>query len=171
MTPFQQRAIDVATKSYHEEQDGVLSGENDVGGIQAAPIVAIIDSYTASEMEVATQRKLKMKSSTKPTQRYATLASVEVVKQKKGEATVVKFMGVGRVLLQNYFSSKDVGLTMEEEELSQLLTRIQEFDDDEEGEPPASSRRRARQPRQDVDDEEDGRAPVRRRRRAADDEY
>jgi len=138
LTPFQKRAVEVA-RGYHEEHrrrttmaeeeeeatDGCEVGEFSkfgVGcGIQAAPIVAIIDSYTASVMDAA-------ESSASSTQRFATLASIEVV----GHGFAVKFTGVGRVFLHSYFSTKDAALTEEEEELNELLARIQEFDKEEE---------------------------------------
>jgi hypothetical protein len=117
LTPFQAKAIEVAQSLHREhcikvaKEDSAAGNE---GGIQAAPIVAIIDCYTGDvESNLVDGNK-----------RFATLASVEVVRNKGGEAEAVNFMGVGRVLLRDYFSSKDAGLTREEDELNKLLERI-----------------------------------------------
>lgn len=92
------------------------------GGIEAAPIVAIVDHYTG-EVEVTDKSK-----------RFATLASVEIVRNKKGEPVTVNLMGVGRVFLHSYFSSKDAGLTKEELELNKLLEKIDFLRDGDEEE-------------------------------------
>ena len=128
LTPFQQRAIQVA-QSYHEEQ--MNTKDESEAGIEASPIVAVIDSYTASALEDPNSTYKQKKTSTSK-QRYATLASIKIVESaiSNGEPTVVKFTGVGRVFLHDYFSSKNAGLTQEEEELTNILARIQEFDDD-----------------------------------------
>jgi|ERR1712192_26809 len=128
LTPFQQRAIDVA-QTYHEEQAN--SEDKSEAGIEASPIVAVIDSYTASALE-APDSTYKQKKTSTSKQRYATLASIDIVESdsSNGEPTVVKFAGVGRVFLHDFFSSKDAGLTQEEEELVNILARIQEFGED-----------------------------------------
>ena len=136
LTPFQKRAVDVA-KSNHEEHCQRMKDEeddtNDIvgsdGGIQASPIIAIIDSYTAFAIELPTSPHKKTSTTQ---QRYATLASIEIIENSNdGEPSVVKFMGVGRVLLHDYFSSKNAGLSEEEEELSKIMDRLQEFDKEE----------------------------------------
>jgi len=128
LTPFQQRAIQVA-QSYHKEQ--MNTKDESEAGIEASPIVAVIDSYTASALEAPNSTYKQKKTSTSK-QRYATLASIDIVESdsSNGEPTVVKFMGVGRVFLHDYYSSKDAGLTQEEEELVNILARIQEFDEE-----------------------------------------
>ena len=128
LTPFQQRAIQVA-QSYHKEQ--MSTKDESEAGIEASPIVAVIDSYTASALEAPNSTYKQKKTSTNK-QRYSTLASIEIVESdsSNGEPTVVKFTGVGRVFLHDYFSSIDIELTQEEEELSHILARIQEFDEE-----------------------------------------
>ena len=128
LTPFQQRAIQLA-QSYQEGQ--MNTEDKSDAGIEVSPIVAVIDSYTASALEDPKSTYKQKKTSTSK-QRYATLASIEIVENdsSNGEPTVVKFTGVGRVFLHDYFSSKDAGLTQEEEELVNILARIQEFDED-----------------------------------------
>lgn len=136
LTPFQRRSLDVAIENHQEhiermraeEEDMELLGDTltkagDEGGIQAAPIIAVIDDYTAD----ATAKHLASMSSRKlpdSNKRYATLASVEVVEGKAGGPGKVKLMGVGRILLSDYFLSRDVGVSSEEQELSKLLARI-----------------------------------------------
>jgi hypothetical protein len=125
LTPFQIKTLEVA-QSLHEEhrikmvEDESLAGKE--GGIEAAPIVAIVDHYTG-QVEVADKNK-----------RFATLASVEIVKNKQGEAVSVNLMGVGRVFLHSYFSSRDAGLTKEELELNTLLQKIDYLRDDDDDE-------------------------------------
>ncbi|KAL7430156.1 hypothetical protein ACHAXH_001221 [Discostella pseudostelligera] len=135
LTPFQQRAVDVAI-SLHEEhcvrmkEESTNDGEDksssvslpqagDEGGIQAAPIIAVIDSYTAVASSLSPQQQQLSKT---PTTRYATLASIERT------PTSLKLTGVGRAFLRDYFSSKHAGSTDDEVELSQLLSSIQELD-------------------------------------------
>lgn len=112
-----------------DDNEVLLPKAGDEGGIGAAPIIAIIDSYTASVMEsLSTSSYQSQNIATK--RRFATLASIEMVESNDEEEpySAVKIMGVGRVFLHNYFSSKDAGMTKDEEELSKLLARIQEFD-------------------------------------------
>ncbi|KAL3757843.1 hypothetical protein ACHAWU_006151 [Discostella pseudostelligera] len=140
LTPFQKRAVDVAI-SLHEEhcermridkeealaKKGGEDGSNSVslpqagdeGGIQAAPIIAVIDSFTVMASTLSSQQQNLSKL---PTTRYATLASIERT------PTSLKLTGVGRAFLRDYFSSKHAGSTDDEVELSQLLTSIQELD-------------------------------------------
>ncbi len=141
LTPFQKRAIDVAL-SLHEENcsrmkrvDGSssvsLPQAGDKGGIQAAPIIAVIDSYTAMRL-LPTQEQRLIKT---PTTRYATLASIKILKGggnggDGGTPTGIKLTGVGRAFVRDYFSSKHAGSTEDEMELSKLLTSIQELDRD-----------------------------------------
>ncbi|KAL9178922.1 hypothetical protein ACHAXT_011895 [Thalassiosira profunda] len=182
LTLFQRRAVEVAQshhkvhvarmKSEKEEgtsdrlghlvemlDDGTIfqrSQAGEEGGIEAAPILAVVDGYTADDTEFASllnQQPSSAPGLPKP-KRYATLASVEVVYDSNSEKpSLVKLTGVGRVFLRDYFSSREVGMTEEEEELSKLLARIQEMDgqvfeeedssaededeDDEDGELPA----------------------------------
>jgi hypothetical protein len=124
LTPFQVKAVEVA-QSLHREHCIKMNREDssagNEGGIQAAPIVAVVDCYTGDvESTLLDGNK-----------RFATLAAVEVVTDKDGEPTGVNLMGVGRVLLRDYFSSKDAGLTRDEEELNQLLERIRYLTDNE----------------------------------------
>jgi hypothetical protein len=131
LTPFQQRAIQVA-QSYHDEHcEQMITKDESEAGIEASPIVAVIDGYTASALDAPNSTYKQKKTSTSKL-RYATLASIEIVESdsKNGEPIVVKFTGVGRVFLHDYYSSKDAGLTREEEELSKMLARIQEFDEE-----------------------------------------
>jgi len=150
LTPFQQRVIEVA-REFHEEhiekmklqneegtnessedvEDGASAQEapGDEGGIEAAPIIAVIDGYTAA----ATEEAFTPHEQLKEPRRYATLASVEFVGDNgNGEPVDVKITGVGRVFLRGYFSSKDAGMTREEEELSNILAKIAEIDREEE---------------------------------------
>lgn len=114
MTPFQIKTLEVA-QSLHEEHCSKMTEDNSTagkeGGIEAAPIVAIIDQYTR-EVDTSDNK------------RFATLASVEVVSDKYGEPVAVNLMGVGRVFLHSYFSSRDAGLIKEEAELNNLLDRM-----------------------------------------------
>jgi hypothetical protein len=122
LTPFQIKTLEVA-QSLHEEHCSKMVEDSDTagkeGGIEAAPIVAIIDAYTDS----VDMPKVKGK-------RFATLAAVDLV-HNSGEPVAVNLMGVGRVFLHSYFSSKDAGLTKDEEELNMLLQKIQHLNDDE----------------------------------------
>mmetsp|Transcript_22389 Transcript_22389/g.41117 ORF Transcript_22389/g.41117 Transcript_22389/m.41117 type:complete len:867 (+) Transcript_22389:243-2843(+) len=144
LTHFQKRAIDVA-REYHQEHcerakigkeeselDDPLSKAGEEGGIQAAPIIAVIDGYTAAATAESTTSLTATASSQQPTKiskRYATLASIEVLESTDDEEpSAIKLMGVGRAFLHDYFSSKDAGMTQEEEELSKMLARIHEFD-------------------------------------------
>jgi hypothetical protein len=119
LTPFQIKTIEVA-QSLHSDHRAKMKHDDEIrsagkeGGIEAAPIVAIIDEYTGSADPLVPKVKGK---------RFATLASVEIV-ERNGKPFTVHLMGVGRVFLYGYFSSKDAGLTREEEELNKLLQRI-----------------------------------------------
>mmetsp|Transcript_21300 Transcript_21300/g.46234 ORF Transcript_21300/g.46234 Transcript_21300/m.46234 type:complete len:795 (+) Transcript_21300:201-2585(+) len=137
LTPFQKRALGVA-RSYHEERvqrmKEVQSSEdelnnNDDGGIGAAPTIAIIDSYTASIMESSLDSPSSQQTGAQT--RYATLASIEMVESNGDDGepySAVKLTGVCRAFLHDYCSSKDAGMIKDEEELIELLDRIQEFD-------------------------------------------
>jgi hypothetical protein len=124
LTPFQVKAVEVA-QSLHREHCIKMNREDssagNEGGIQAAPIVAVVDCYTGH-----------VESTLLDGNQFATLASVEVVTDKDGVPTGVNLMGVGRVLLRDYFSSKDAGLTRDEEELNRLLERIRYLTNHEE---------------------------------------
>jgi len=141
MTPFQKKALEVS-QHYHEEHCTRMKEASDQagdeGGIQAAPIVAIIDSFTGEHTEMTPEDEQNKKK------RFATLSAVEMVPNQDGSGpAVVKLTGVGRVFLYDYFSSKDAGITEEEVELENILKLIQEYekefedmedDDDEEEE-------------------------------------
>ncbi len=146
LTPFQKRAIDMAIFLHDEHcsrmksDEGVSKNEvdassgvslpqaGDEGGIQAAPIIAVIDSSTAMAMLPTQEQRLNKTPST----RYATLASIEIL-NGGGDGrtpTGLKVTGVGRAFVRDYFSSKHAGSTLDEVELSKLLTSIQELDRD-----------------------------------------
>jgi hypothetical protein len=122
LTPFQLRALDVASSHHH-----VSSTDS---SWCSAPLVAVIDSYTATtELPVSS-----VASSSLRYRRYATLASVEIINKGDDEygsstSSMVKLMGVGRAFLRNYFSSSGamIPMTEEEGELSDILVRIQEL--------------------------------------------
>lgn len=146
MTPFQLRAVEVARR-YHEEHLEEMeeaardAGEDDDGevagggcGIQAAPVIAVVDGYTgpAAEEASAVEQDPEQRRWRDTPRTFATIASMEFVYDNgTDELDAVRLMGVGRVFLRDYFSSSDVGKTREEEELSNLLARIQEFDEDD----------------------------------------
>jgi len=126
MTPFQKKALEVS-QHYHEEHctrmKEAAEKAGDEGGIQAAPIVAIIDSFTGEYTETTPGDEQNKKK------RFATLSAVEMEPSQDGSGpAVVKLTGVGRVLLYDYFSSKDAGITEEEVELENILKLIQEYD-------------------------------------------
>lgn len=126
MTPFQKKALDVS-QHYHEEHctrmEEAANQAGDEGGIQAAPIVAIIDSFTGEHVETTPGDDQNKKK------RFATLAAVETEPSQDGSGpSIVKLTGVGRVFLYDYFSSKDAGITEEEVELENILKLIQEYD-------------------------------------------
>eukprot|EP00574_Skeletonema_japonicum_P008385 CAMPEP_0201719002 /NCGR_PEP_ID=MMETSP0593-20130828/4355_1 /ASSEMBLY_ACC=CAM_ASM_000672 /TAXON_ID=267983 /ORGANISM="Skeletonema japonicum, Strain CCMP2506" /LENGTH=831 /DNA_ID=CAMNT_0048209391 /DNA_START=133 /DNA_END=2628 /DNA_ORIENTATION=+ len=126
MTPFQKKALEVS-QHYHEEHctrmKEAAGQAGDEGGIQAAPIVAIIDSFTGEHTEMTPEDEQNKKK------RFATLSAVEMEPSQDGsEPAVVKLTGVGRVFLYDYFSSKDAGITEEEVELENILKLIQEYD-------------------------------------------
>jgi len=143
LTPFQKRAIDVA-RGYHQEhcermeiQDESeshhpLSWAGEECSIQAAPIIAVIDGYTAAATKSLLAPATPSSQQPKVLKRYATLASIEFVEsannENGGEPSAIKLVGVGRAFLHDYFSSKDIGMPQEEEELSKLLAMIQEYD-------------------------------------------
>ncbi|KAL7553777.1 hypothetical protein ACHAWF_017104, partial [Thalassiosira exigua] len=138
LTPFQRRALDVAASCHEEhrartkaeEGDGSsgFGGAGGEGGIEAAPIVAVVDGYTPSAASASADAPSSEADARKG--RYATLASVEVLAGSDGRPSKVKLTGVGRAFLRGYFGSKDAGLTREEEELSALVGRIRELEDD-----------------------------------------
>lgn len=117
MTPFQIKTLEMAV-SLHEEH---YSETVDFDGA-AAPIVAVIDPYTG-DVESAVVDKQK---------RFATLAAVEFVKNENGEVKAANLMGVGRVFLHNYCSSRDAGLTKQEAALDDLLEKIEYLNDNKE---------------------------------------
>jgi len=115
------------SQHYHEEHctrmNEAAEKAGDEGGIQAAPIVAIIDSFTGEYTETTPGDEQNKKK------RFATLSAVEMEPSQDGSGpAVVKLTGVGRVLLYDYFSSKDAGITEEEVELENILKLIQEYD-------------------------------------------
>ena len=162
LTPFQKRAVDLAIFLHGEhcarmkvderaaenkaQEDGSsgsvpLPQAGDEGGIQAAPIIAIIDSYTGKASTLSPQQQQLSKT---PPTRFATLASIEILKGSSSSSSDdgvaapmgIKLTGVGRAYLRDYFSSKHAGSTDDEVELSKLLTSIHEldrehYDDDE----------------------------------------
>lgn len=126
MTPFQKKALEVS-QHYHEEHckrmKEAAEQAGDEGGIQAAPIVAIIDSFTGEHTEMSPEDEQNKKK------RFATLSAVEMEPSQDGSGpAVVRLTGVGRVFLYDYFSSKDAGITEEEVELENILKQIQEYD-------------------------------------------
>jgi len=126
MTPFQKKALEVS-QHYHKEHctrmKEAAEKAGDEGGIQAAPIVAIIDSFTGEYTETTPGDEQNKKK------RFATLSAVEMEPSQDGSGpAVVKLTGVGRVFLYDYFSSKDAGITEEEVELENILKLIQEYD-------------------------------------------
>ena len=135
LTPFQHKSIEIA-QLYHCDHvertkvDGEESGLNadDDGGIQASPIIAVTDSFTnaaAAEVESVLSPQQKEMSIYGTPKKFATLASIDISYDSiSEEPTSVKFTGVGRVFLRDYFSSRDAGLTEEEEELNQLLAKM-----------------------------------------------
>jgi hypothetical protein len=118
LTPFQLQALDVAL-SYHHVSSYDSSW-------CSAPLVAVIDSYTANTEELPVASVFS--SSSRRHTRYATLASVEIINDGDNYGSVVKLIGVGRALLCNYFSSSGaISVTQEEGELSDILAQIQEL--------------------------------------------
>jgi hypothetical protein len=126
LTPFQLQALDVAL-SYHHVSSYDSSW-------CSAPLVAVIDSYTANAEELPVA---SIFSSSRRYTRYATLASVEIINDGDNYGSVIKLIGVGRALLRNYFSSSSssstnsetmIPMTEEEGELSNILAKIQEID-------------------------------------------
>ena len=127
LTPFQLRALDVASSHHH-----VSSTDS---SWCSAPLVAVIDGYTATTTELPVSSVASSSSSSSLRyKRYATLASVEIINKgdeygSSNTSSMVKLMGVGRALLRNYFSSSGamIPMTEEEGELSDILARIQEL--------------------------------------------
>lgn len=126
LTPFQLQALDVASSHHH-----VSSTDS---SWCSAPLVAVIDSYTATNELPVSSVASSSSSSSLRYKRYATLASVEII--DKGDeyygsstSSMVKLIGVGRAFLRNYFSSSGamIPMTEEEGELSDILARIQEL--------------------------------------------
>jgi hypothetical protein len=111
---------------------------------KAAPLIAIIDGYTASAApppSLSRREATAVGGDSRSRRRYATLASVEIVENDDdggrggGPTTVVRLVGVGRAFLRDYVLSSETGggttTTMEEqEELSDILTKVREFDDE-----------------------------------------
>ncbi|KAL7552062.1 hypothetical protein ACHAWF_015273 [Thalassiosira exigua] len=89
LTEYQLRAVEVARKYRASASEGRRGG---------APIVAIVDGPTPDGAA----------------RRFATLAAVEAVGREGGGADA-KLTGVGRAFLSHYFSSRDAGLSGEEE--------------------------------------------------------
>ncbi|KAL7438852.1 hypothetical protein ACHAXM_006437 [Skeletonema potamos] len=126
LTPFQKKALEVS-QHYHEEHCARMKEAadqaGDEGGIQAAPIVAIIDRFTGEYTGPISGDEQKKNK------RFATLSAVEMEPSQDGTGpAVVKLTGVGRVFLYDYFSSKDAGIAEEEQELENILKLIQKFD-------------------------------------------
>lgn len=126
LTPYQKRALGVALQINHEDNEG---------GIVSVPIIAVVDSHTASVMDSSPYKdSLPSQQSSidgSTTRRYATVTSIELVHSSNGEEShlAVKLMGVGRVFLHDYFPSKDdAGVARDEEDLSKLLAQIEELD-------------------------------------------
>ena len=124
---FQKKALEVS-QYYHEEHCARMKEATDKageeGGIQAAPIVAVIDRFTGDYAGSSSSGDEQKKN-----KRFATLSAVEIEPSQDGTGpAVVKLTGIGRVFLYDYFSSKDAGITEEEEELENILKLIQEFD-------------------------------------------
>jgi hypothetical protein len=131
LTPYQRRALDAAT-SNHEDSRGMMIvddhldsssvfagiGEN-AARIAAAPLVAIIDDLTASSSSPPSLNESRGGHAGR--RRYATLASIEILKDgndREGDATAVRFTGVGRAFLGDCFRSKegvDSSRTVEED--------------------------------------------------------
>ena len=102
-----------------------LPAAGNEGGIQAAPISALIDSYTVDPHESS----VASIQAGKPKKRFFTLAAIGLVyDNESGEPSAVNLMGVGRVYLHDHFSSKDALMSGEEEELSQLLSKMHNID-------------------------------------------
>ena len=123
LTPFQLRALDVASSHHHHHVSSTDSSWC------SAPLVAVIDSYTATnDLPVASSSSSSLRY-----KRYATLASVEIINKgdEYGSSTssIVKLIGVGRAFLRNYFSSSGamIPTTEEEGELSDILAQVQEL--------------------------------------------
>ncbi|KAL3807853.1 hypothetical protein ACHAXA_009881, partial [Cyclostephanos tholiformis] len=152
LTPSQRRALEIASAIHREDcsssssssslEEGGMGGALDAscpeGRSAAAPIIAIIDGYTA--------RRHNERGG-----RYATLASIEMIEGGGGGCGddidrhrgggggpwAIRLVGVGRALLRDYFLSSDGRRQTEEEgALAIILSRIREFDnggtDDEE---------------------------------------
>ena len=147
LNAFQKKALEVS-RHYHEEHCTRMKEEEEEaeknnrgegggeGGIQAAPIVAIIDKFTG-QYEGGLMSSSISEDDKKRNKRFATLASVTIEPNQDGtEPAVVMLTGIGRVFLYDYFSSNDAGITKEEEELENILKLIQEIDDngEEQGE-------------------------------------
>ena len=99
----------------------------------AAPLIAIIDGYTASAAPPPSLSRREVTAGggdSRITRRYATLASVEIVEDDDGgrgggPTTVVRLVGVGRAFLRDYvLSSESGGGTTTQEELSDILAKV-----------------------------------------------
>ena len=160
LTPCQRRAVDAATSDREArrgkmivDDDDCASPEelrNEEAGVprsdaKAAPLIAIIDGYTASAApppSLSRREATAVGGDSRSRRRYATLASVEIVENDDdggrggGPTTVVvRLVGVGRAFLHDYVLSSETRggttTTMEEqEELSDILTKVREFDDE-----------------------------------------
>ena len=153
LTPCQRKALRVAMANRHasssssteEEEVEQAGGEDDA---RARPIIAVIDGYTAR-----TAGPHSRGGRIRRRRRYATLASVEMIEGYHGGGggspssssasassssrwRAVRLEGVGRAFLADHYSflSSDGGssvrMSEEEEELSDILARIREFDDE-----------------------------------------
>ena len=116
LTPFQRQTLEVAWEHHqdHCEQmeaegpyDGVGEGDSDVpssrpgkeDSIRVAPIVVVVDGYTAAAVELSIQQQQQAT----PSKRYTTLASIKIVESSNDaeEPSAIKLVGVGRVFLSN----------------------------------------------------------------------
>jgi len=158
LTPCQRGAVDAATSDREARRGKMIVDDDDwaspeelrneeVGAPRsdatAAPLIAIIDGYTASAAPPPSLSRREVTAGggdSRSRRRYATLASVEIVEDDDGgrgggPTTVVRLVGVGRAFLRDYVLSSESGggttTTMEEqEELSDILAKVREFDDE-----------------------------------------
>ena len=147
LTPCQRKALRVAITNHHamssSSDEEEQAGEDDG---RAKPIIAVIDGYTARAAGPTLPRG-NPRGGRRGRRRYATLASVEIIEDYYGGGggssssssssywRAVRLEGVGRAFLadHHYFLSSDgssVRMSKEEEELSDILARIREFDDE-----------------------------------------
>lgn len=158
LTPFQRGAIDAA-RACREERAGA-EGASDGGaaatfGIDAAPVVAVVDGYTSVVSEALQAPPTPSSRRPGARRRYATLAVVEVAGDDGGTPSTVRLTGVGRAFLRNIFSSEDAATTHEESELNELLARIRALDRQERSEDREEDKEHATEPEEEDDDSKD----------------